>query len=64
MERFLLFAGSVYYAAGGWKDFQSSHDTLEEAIKTAKAEHNEYDWWHVVDTTTMTIVSGFGRAQT
>lgn len=31
MKRFLLFAYDCYYPYGGWADFQSDHDTLEEA---------------------------------
>lgn len=64
MKKFLLFSGSIYYASGGWLDFKSSHDTLEEANQTAMANISHgYDWWHVVDTETMQEVSGFGRAQ-
>lgn len=53
MKRFLLFGGPTYYAGGGWNDFVSSHDTLEEAVEAADKLHeqvvNDWDWWHVVD---------------
>jgi hypothetical protein len=35
MKRFLVFAYDAYYPGGGWTDFQSDHDTLEEARAAA-----------------------------
>ncbi len=50
VKRFVLFAGSDYYPSGGWDDFRSSHDTIEEAIAAAALPHRwGTDWWQVVD---------------
>lgn len=62
-KRFLLFAGEGHYAAGGWLDFQSSHDTLEQAKAVAATVPSwTMEWWHVVDATTGEIVHERGRA--
>lgn len=57
MKRYLLFCGDYYYPSGGWGDFRSDFDTIEDAVKEAR--RGEYvnsretpvpwDWWHVVD---------------
>lgn len=44
MKRFLLFEGNNYYPYGGWDDFSSSFDTLEEA----KAGFNPKKNWHQI----------------
>lgn len=61
MKRFILFAGRKYYALGGWKDFESSYDTLEQAIAVGRdilGKVTDSDrrlgkqadrWFHVVD---------------
>ena len=57
MKHFLLFAGDRHYPGGGWHDFVSDYDTLEEAEKEGK-KNDEKDiagvicsrWWHIVDT--------------
>lgn len=53
LKRFLLFAGSNYYPAGGWQDFRGDFDTVEEAkdylLYNPDTERN---WWHVIDATT------------
>ena len=54
MKRYLLFAGTNYYPAGGWKDFRDSYDSLAEAMKCGEEFTIEptaplYDWWHIVD---------------
>jgi hypothetical protein len=58
MQRFLLFSGYTYYAAGGWLDFKSSFtnlgDAKDEAAKVLDAGIE--DWAHVVDTVTGIIV--------
>lgn len=55
MKRFLLFAGETYYPRGGWADFQSSADTLDEAVEKA-ANVADCDWWQIVDTQNMEVV--------
>ena len=50
LKRFLLFAGDNYYPTGGWRDFYSAHDTLDDAVLEA-ANLQAIDWWHVIDST-------------
>lgn len=54
MKRFLLFGESRYYPLGGWSDFQGAFESLESAQAAASPD---WDWAHVVDTETMTIVA-------
>lgn len=49
MKRFLLFAGTTYYACGGWADFIGAYDSVELAVAVAG---NDYDWFHVIDSAT------------
>lgn len=63
MKRYLLFAGSTYYPAGGWHDFRGDFDSIEEA--KAKIDQDEeasdgwgaYDWSHCIDSQTKEKVS-------
>ncbi len=62
MKRFLLFGGYQYYPSGGMRDLRGDFDTLEEAEKAATRgesmiAESGYDWWHVLDTETMEVVS-------
>lgn len=60
MKRFLLFAGSHYYANGGWSDFRGWYDTVadaEAALPQSMAVSDPHPvdddyWWHVVDSQT------------
>ena len=56
MKRFLLFTGQHYYPDGGWDDFKGDFESYEHA-KDFLIQHNDYDWWHLVDSTTKTIVA-------
>jgi flavin-binding protein dodecin len=61
MKRYLVFAGTSYYASGGWLDFIGSAETLEEAAAEARRKTDAddcLDWHHIVDAETMTIVAG------
>jgi hypothetical protein len=60
MKRYLVFAGNSCYADGGWLDLEGNTDTIEEAtaIALAATANISSPWHHVVDTTTMEIVSG------
>lgn len=60
MKRYLLFTGGSHYPKGGWEDFHGSYDTTAEAWQAAA--NSELDWWHIVDTETMAIVSEGKRA--
>lgn len=53
---FLIFAGDTYYANGGWNDFYSSAETIEEAQYIYNSIKNKYDWVHVVDMWTKHIL--------
>ena len=63
--RYWLFAGDSYYASGGMADFVGKFDDLESAKNEgrrrvdSKSEFRsrDADWWHVLDTTTMHILS-------
>ena len=69
MKRYLLFAGSTYYAPGGWNDYIGSYDSstvAEQIVLDANADnahYSDYDWWHVVDAITMKVVLREGFAQ-
>lgn len=56
MKRYLVFRSDYYYPSGGWNDFRTSVDTLEEAEKYPVAG---FDWMHIVDTQTMEIVAHY-----
>ncbi len=53
MKRYALFAGQDYYPSGGWDDFQSSHDTADQAVTaltaTAATSDCDWDWAHIID---------------
>lgn len=58
IKRYLIFSGDAYYPSGGWEDFDTSFDDLDEVanyIKKFKGEH--FKWCHVYDTNTNTYVS-------
>ena len=58
MSRFLVFAGDTYYPSGGWDDYRMATDTYEDAKQHVlnMLGKQEFDWAHVVDTTTLKIV--------
>jgi len=70
--RYILFAGSSFYANGGSRDVLSSGNDLGALRVIAKAGYllfpdepvsednwrRSHDWWHILDTSTMTIVAG------
>ena len=62
---FALFAGSAYYPSGGWNDFKGTFDSITEAedrfyrgesYGTEKTHIFYWDWGHVVDLSTHTVV--------
>lgn len=58
-KRFLVFAYDHYYPCGGWTDFKSAHDSLEEAKVAAdnlNAERRQYDLVEIVDLEKLTTV--------
>ncbi len=67
-KRFWLFAGHNYYPGGGAKDFISSFDSLDEAVKYAKdnaktiserVSYEDYIWYNVLDIETGKIAEGY-----
>lgn len=38
MKKYYLFVWNQCYPSGGYNDFLSSHETIEEALKAAKVE--------------------------
>lgn len=66
MKRFLVFAGNNYYPGGGWSDFVSAHDTVDEARGAVTAEYQRQqpvkpDWHQIVDTERGVIVDEGAR---
>ena len=72
--RYLIFAGTAYYAAGGARDYLISTNNLSKASNFAEKiigktgvldeEDNdtvELDWSHVLDTKTESIILKFGK---
>lgn len=56
MKRYLVFSYQSYYPAGGFRDFDSAHETFAEAQKARQSNHSPYKGSHIVDLTTLTIV--------
>lgn len=57
MKRFIVFANVSYYPAGGWLDFESDHDTLEEAEASRADAHARYKGFsQIVDTSAGKII--------
>lgn len=52
MKRFILFAGDFYYPQGGMDDFVDSENTLKEAKELSEG----YEWAHVLDIETGSVV--------
>lgn len=53
MVSYLLFAGSTYYACGGWRDFRGAFESLEEATVVGNQlidwdNDGSDDWFHIV----------------
>lgn len=42
VHRYLVFHSPAYYPYGGWGDFKSSHDQLNDAIIAARMECENY----------------------
>lgn len=59
-DRFMLFAGSVYYPYGGWDDYRGSFayqdQAKDEATRLFKDESWRSFWWQIVDLETKEIV--------
>lgn len=61
MKRYLLFAGDEYYPAPGWHDFKNSYESVEQGKAAGENFISEnavyqFDWFHIVDASTGSIV--------
>jgi hypothetical protein len=62
VKRYLVFSFMHYYPAGGWDDFLSAHDDLDEAKEAAglatatRPMGLSYDQAEVVDLETLEVV--------
>jgi hypothetical protein len=66
MKRYMVFAYVVYYPSGGWGDFISAHETIDEARVVALRAVGPDDWdsdnvtgrdvAQIVDSETMEVV--------
>jgi hypothetical protein len=62
MKRYLTFAGSCFYARGGFNDLAGEADSVAEAKIAALALMEEdhgsesVDWWQIVDIQTGAVV--------
>lgn len=54
VKRYVVFAYSNYYPAGGWTDHIGSFDTLEEAQQAAEVARTEdrHDFTDIIDLVT------------
>jgi hypothetical protein len=55
VKRYVVFAYSNYYPAGGWGDFEGAFASVEEA-KNRVLELDSVDWWQVVDSKTLEVI--------
>jgi hypothetical protein len=58
--KYAVFAGDIYYPCGGFNDLRGRFETLEEAREYATTNVNygsHYEWYHIVDTATFTLVA-------
>ncbi len=49
--KYLLFAGSEYYARGGALDYQKSSDSIEELVSYFydSQDEKQWDWYQITD---------------
>lgn len=64
--KYMLFAGSTFYARGGMNDFYGLFDTVEAAenhLPSIKLDyHDTPDWYQVVNATSLEVVKWKGSA--
>jgi hypothetical protein len=70
MKRYMLFTGATYYPSGGWRDFNSDHDSMEQALDAAEDFRREREygcegwrmaWANIADAQTGGIVWEDGK---
>jgi len=47
-RKYALFAGTMYYPAGGWCDFKGYFTSREDALIYMLNEGATFDWAHLV----------------
>lgn len=49
--KYLLFAGTEYYARGGVLDYQKSSDSMQELLNFfyENQDNNLWDWYQITD---------------
>lgn len=57
MKRYLLFVGDTCYPWGGWRDFYSSYDSIDDA--RVQYGDDPHRWWHVIDSQSGSVVAGW-----
>jgi hypothetical protein len=57
MKQYLLFVGDDYHPCGGWEDFHSCYESVQEAKLVGVKALKGYSWWHIVDLTTYKVVA-------
>ncbi len=55
MGKYWLFAGEDHYPLGGFEDFVAASGDIGQLQEMADRS-SDWDWWHIVDTETMTVV--------
>ena len=60
-NNFALFAGSNYYPSGGYNDLRAKSQSIDELRDLMKKQFKDrFDWWHIANLNTHTIVeSGY-----
>lgn len=48
LGRYLLFAGEIYDQRGGWDDFVTDSNDVDDLAAHTRATRP--DWWHIIDT--------------
>ena len=57
MNRYLLFSfDNAAPAKGGWGDFVKAFDSLPVAVKYAKVDQPETNFWEIIDVFSLEIV--------
>lgn len=57
----MVFAGSTFYPNGGFRDFLTSVDTLDDAQRAIAGQRLKPDWWQIVASESGEIVKEEGE---
>jgi hypothetical protein len=56
MNRYIAFAANEDTTGGGWVDYLGSYNTSYEAKEAIMANKEYFDWGHIIDSETETMV--------